>query len=50
VGTGGLITACDLICGEELTPREAAGGEREAGRLEAVLAVALDILAAADRR
>lgn len=41
-----LVAACDLICGEELTPREAAGGEREAGRLEAVLDVALDLLAA----
>jgi hypothetical protein len=40
-----LIAACDRICGEELTPREAGGGEREAGRLEAVLKVALDILA-----
>lgn len=40
-----LIAACDRVCGEELTPREAAGGEREAGRLEAVLCVALDILA-----
>ncbi|WP_374576091.1 hypothetical protein [Phenylobacterium sp.] len=42
-----LVSACDLVCGEELTPREAAGGEREAGRLEAVLTVALDILAEA---
>jgi hypothetical protein len=41
-----LIDACDLICGRELTPREAAGGgEREALRLEAVLGVALDLLA-----
>lgn len=40
-----LVAACDLICGEEKTPREAAGGEREAARLEAVLKVALDILA-----
>jgi len=41
-----LIRACDLICGRELTPREAAaGGEREALRLEAVLLVALDLLA-----
>jgi hypothetical protein len=40
-----LVAACDAICGEEKTPREAAGGEREAGRLEAVLKVALDILA-----
>lgn len=39
-----LVAACDRICGEELTPREAAGGEREAGRLEAVLKVALDLL------
>lgn len=40
-----LIAACDLICGEELTPREAAAAGRDAGRLEAVLKVALDILA-----
>jgi hypothetical protein len=42
-----LIQACDLICGRELTPREAAGGEREGIRLEAVLVVALDLLAGA---
>jgi hypothetical protein len=42
-----LVAACDLICGEEKTPREAAGGDRDAGRLEAVLKVALDILAGA---
>ena len=41
-----LVAACDLICGEEKTPREAVGGDREAARLEAVLKVALDILAA----
>jgi len=41
-----LVNACDLVCGEELTPREAAAGEREAGRLEAVLIVALDVLSA----
>lgn len=46
-GQGDLVTACDRVCGDELTPREAAGGEREAGRLEAVLKVALDILASA---
>lgn len=45
-----LVGACDMICGQELTPREAAGGEREAGRLEAVLAVALDLLATRDVR
>ncbi len=41
-----LVAACDLICGEEMTPREATGNEREAGRMEAVLAVALDLLCA----
>ena len=46
-GQPALVAACDQICGEELTPREAAGGEREAGRLEAVLEVALDLLAGA---
>ena len=40
-----LITACDLCCGDEMTPREAAGTDRDAARLEAVLSVALDILA-----
>lgn len=41
-----LVAACDMICGEELTPREAVqGGDRETYRLEAVLEVALDILA-----
>ena len=40
-----LVAACDMICGEEKTPREAAAGERDAGRIEAVLKVALDILA-----
>jgi hypothetical protein len=42
-----LVAACDLICGRELTPREAGGGDREALRLEAVLLVALDLLASA---
>jgi hypothetical protein len=46
LGQADLIAACDRVCGRELTPREAAGGEREASRLEAVLLVALDILAA----
>jgi hypothetical protein len=41
-----LVAACDRICGLEQTPREAAGGDREAGRLEAVLAIALDLLLA----
>jgi hypothetical protein len=39
-----LVAACDLICGEELTPREATETDREAGRMEAVLAVALDLI------
>ncbi|TAJ70675.1 MAG: hypothetical protein EPO51_16420 [Phenylobacterium sp.] len=42
-----LVAACDLICGEEKTPREAAAGEREIAQLEAVLKVALEILAGA---
>jgi hypothetical protein len=41
-----LVAACDRICGLEQTPREAAGADREAGRLEAVLAIALDLLLA----
>lgn len=40
-----LVSACDMICGEELTPREAVDGDRETYRLEAVLEVALDMLA-----
>lgn len=40
-----LVAACDLICGRELTPREAARGERAVIELEAVLGVALDLLA-----
>jgi hypothetical protein len=41
-----LVAACDLICGEEKTPREAAAGvDRDAARLEALLKAALDILA-----
>jgi hypothetical protein len=43
----GLIAACDLICGRELTPREAAADDREALKLEAVLIVALDLLTGA---
>ncbi|HEY0650370.1 hypothetical protein [Phenylobacterium sp.] len=46
-GQPDLVAACDLVCGEEKTPREAAGGDRDAGRLEAVLKVALDLLAGA---
>jgi len=48
-GQGDLVTACDRICGQEMTPREAAGGDRDATRMEAVLTVALDLLAAAGR-
>lgn len=40
-----LVGACDLICGDEKTPREAAACEREVAQLEAVLKVALEILA-----
>jgi len=48
-GQGDLVTACDLVCGQELTPREAAGGDRDAARMEAVLKVGLDLLVAAGR-
>ena len=48
-GQGDLVTACDRICGQEMTPREAAGGERDAARMEAVLRVGLDLLVAAGR-
>ena len=44
-GQSDLVSVCDLVCGRELTPREAGGGDREAARIEAVLKVALDILA-----
>ncbi len=40
-----LVAACDLVCGEEKTPREAAANEREVVKIEAVLKVALEILA-----
>lgn len=43
-GQSDLVSVCDLVCGRELTPREAGGGDREAARIEAVLKVALDIL------
>lgn len=46
LGQADLIAACDLCCGRELTPREATDGDRDAARVEAVLKVALDILAA----
>ena len=43
-GQSDLVSVCDLVCGQEMTPREA-GGDREAPRIEAVLKVALDLLA-----
>ena len=43
-GQGDLVRVCDQDCGQELTPREAGGGEREGLRVEAVLKVALDLL------
>ena len=49
-GQSDLVTVCDLVCGQELTPREAGGGERDAARIEAVLKVALDILSARGAR
>ena len=44
-GQSDLVSVCDLVCGQELTPREAGDGDRDAQRIEAVLKVALDILA-----
>ncbi|WP_309604332.1 hypothetical protein [Phenylobacterium sp.] len=45
-GQSDLVKVCDLVCGQDLTPREAAGGAQvEAARIEAVLKVALDLLA-----
>lgn len=49
-GQSDLVSVCDLVCGQELTPREAAGGDRDAARIEAVLKVALDILSLPARR
>ena len=46
-GQSDLVRVCDQVCGQEQTPREAGGGDREALRVEAVLKVALDILAMA---
>lgn len=41
---GDLVGACDAICGEEMTPREAAANGREAEAVEAILKVALDLI------
>lgn len=41
----GLVRACDRICGDELTPREASVNGKTADGLEALVRVALDILA-----
>jgi hypothetical protein len=46
-GQSDLVSVCDLVCGQELTPREVGGGDRDAARIEAVLKVALDLLAMA---
>lgn len=40
----GMVRACDRICGEELTPREASINGKTAEGVEAVLRVALDLL------
>jgi hypothetical protein len=49
-GQSDLVTVCDLVCGQDLTPREAGGGDRDAARIEAVLKVALDLLSLPARR
>jgi len=48
-GQSDLVSVCDLVCGQEMTPREAGGADREAVRIEAVLKVALDLLAMGGR-
>lgn len=47
-GQPDLVAACDQICGGELTPREACANGVQAARLEGVLLVALDLMAAED--
>lgn len=49
IGYGQLTNACDLICGEELTPRQAGGNGAKADTLEALLIVALDLLARGEK-
>lgn len=44
-GQEDLVRACDLICGQERTPREASANGKGAEGLELVLKVALDLLA-----
>ncbi len=43
-----LVAACDQICGGEVTPREVCANGVQAGRLEGILLVALDLLASQD--
>lgn len=43
-GQGDMIGAMDEVCGKGATPIEAAGKDRAAGKLEAVLLVALDLI------
>lgn len=40
-----IITACDLICGDELTPREAAQNGRDATALEVLMIAGLSMMA-----
>ena len=46
-GEPALVAACDQVCGAELTPREASANGRDAGVTEAMLGVALNLLARA---
>jgi hypothetical protein len=39
----GMILACDLICGQSLTPRDVNPVQREAEKLETTLRIALDL-------
>jgi hypothetical protein len=39
----GMILACDLICGQGLTPRDVSAVQREAEQIETTLRIALDL-------
>jgi hypothetical protein len=48
LGQRDLLRALTLVCGQDLTPREASRDGHDAARLEALLLVALDLLVAAE--
>lgn len=40
----GMVAVCDLICGQQLTPREITADQREAAEIETTLRLSLDRL------